>query len=308
MYLSLSNNSLLPNSFIICWLNRGIIIPTVFWGVELSSSSNYSSKIEVKTFIKLSLMFIWGGDLRCLKALVFNGVLYRKSDYLASLSSIKVILEYYFGVTKLISCIVFLSNSYDYSQLKVLAIIPIFNFLLIVEFQWFLMQLSVLPGKNLEMMAHLFPWILWAAIRIVSSFKLHLAFFIWGFKWLCHLSLHCLPTRLTKCFAILDQFFGPWISTKSNRAWSSSLDQLPFKRFLFSILLDFIITGYLKILSEQGWLCWLGLSKSLTEWRGYLEFALKADFIVYLRGFSRMLNFWWRFLSTFSLECILNKN
>jgi hypothetical protein len=30
-------------------------------------------------------------------------------------------------------------------------------FLLIVEFQWFLIALSVLPGRNFAMMAHLFP-------------------------------------------------------------------------------------------------------------------------------------------------------
>jgi len=28
-----------------------------------------------------------------------------------------------------------------------------------VEFQWFLMALSVLPGRSLAMAAHLFPWI-----------------------------------------------------------------------------------------------------------------------------------------------------
>ena len=33
------------------------------------------------------------------------------------------------------------------------------SFLLIVEFQWFLMELSVLPGRSLAICAHLFPYL-----------------------------------------------------------------------------------------------------------------------------------------------------
>jgi len=35
----------------------------------------------------------------------------------------------------------------------------ILSFLLIVEFQWFLMELSVLPGRSLAIMAHLLPYL-----------------------------------------------------------------------------------------------------------------------------------------------------
>ncbi|MFS7958076.1 hypothetical protein Hanom_Chr07g00673931 [Helianthus anomalus] len=38
-----------------------------------------------------------------------------------------------------------------------------------VEFQWFLIALSVLPCKSFAINAHLFPWIAWALIIILSS-------------------------------------------------------------------------------------------------------------------------------------------
>jgi hypothetical protein len=46
------------------------------------------------------------------------------------------------------SLILFLSSSFWMNSLILR---------LIVEFQWFLMALSVLPGKNFAMIAHLFP-------------------------------------------------------------------------------------------------------------------------------------------------------
>ncbi|KAF4363461.1 hypothetical protein F8388_016589 [Cannabis sativa] len=38
-----------------------------------------------------------------------------------------------------------------------------------VEFQWFLMALSVRPGRSLAMVAHLFPWAAWAWMMMESS-------------------------------------------------------------------------------------------------------------------------------------------
>ncbi len=62
-----------------------------------------------------------------------------------------------------------------------------FNFLLIAELKWFLMELSVLPGRYFAISAHLFPNFLWASMMIISSSIVHLSFLISGFKWLCHL-------------------------------------------------------------------------------------------------------------------------
>lgn len=71
-------------------------------------------------------------------------------------------------------------------------------FLLIVEFQWFLIALSVLkckrsnmysnlPGSSFAISAHLFPS-RWCASNIfLSSSGVHASFLMSGFKWLCHL-------------------------------------------------------------------------------------------------------------------------
>jgi hypothetical protein len=40
------------------------------------------------------------------------------------------------------------------------------TFFFIVEFQWFLIELSVLPGNILVIYAHLLPWAIWAKNKI----------------------------------------------------------------------------------------------------------------------------------------------
>jgi hypothetical protein len=57
----------------------------------------------------------------------------------------------------------------------------------IVEFQWFLIALSVRPGSRLAISAHLFPSSSCAARMVRSSSAVHGVFFISGFRWLCHL-------------------------------------------------------------------------------------------------------------------------
>ena len=83
------------------------------------------------------------------------------------------------------------------------------SFLLMVELKWFLMELSVLPFRNLAISAHLFPYYRWAWMIISSSYSVHFSFLISGFRWLCHLSLHCFPILPGRALAISDQFLAP---------------------------------------------------------------------------------------------------
>lgn len=94
-------------------------------------------------------------------------------------------------------------------------------FLLMVLFQWFFMALSVLPGKSLAIFAHWLPTLRWASTIILSSASVHAVFLMPGFKWLCHLSRHCLPMRPFKCLAMRVHFLGPYLSTSSTTFSSS---------------------------------------------------------------------------------------
>ena len=98
---------------------------------------------------------------------------------------------------------------------------------LIVELKWFLIELSVLPGRYLAISAHLLPNFTWAWIISSSSSSVHFSFFISGFRWLCHLSRHCFPILPGSYLAISDQFLAPWYFTISHRVWSSSAVQGP---------------------------------------------------------------------------------
>lgn len=68
-------------------------------------------------------------------------------------------------------------DAFDLSKLPSSTVLPdpVLNFpsstprFLSVEFQWFLIALSVLPGNSLAIDAHLFPWIAWAETIIRSS-------------------------------------------------------------------------------------------------------------------------------------------
>lgn len=105
---------------------------------------------------------------------------------------------------------------------------PNLSLLLMVLFQWFLMQLSVLPGRNFAMMAHLFPKELWANKSVLSSSSVHFFLLIFGLRWLCHLSLHYFPILFLKFEDIWDQFFGPFFFTRCIKRASSVEVQLPF--------------------------------------------------------------------------------
>lgn len=106
------------------------------------------------------------------------------------------------------------------------------SFFLIEEFQWFLMVLSVLPGKWAEISAHQFPSNWWVIYSNHSSFSLHSLFFIWGFKWLCHLSRHYFPTLSFIMLAMWDHREGPFFFTKSISFLSSSGVQAFFLRMI----------------------------------------------------------------------------
>ena len=61
--------------------------------------------------------------------------------------------------------------------------------------------------------------------KIHSSSSSQGVFLISGFRWLCHLSLHCFPMRSGKCCAIKVHFWGPFIWTSFISCMSSSSDQ-----------------------------------------------------------------------------------
>ena len=54
-------------------------------------------------------------------------------------------------------------------------------------FQWFLIVLSVRPGRRLAILAHLLPRSECASRRIWSSSSVHGVFLIAGLRWLYHL-------------------------------------------------------------------------------------------------------------------------
>lgn len=65
----------------------------------------------------------------------------------------------------------------------------------IEEFQWFFIELSVLPLRCLAISAQRLPTTLCAKYRMYSSMSDHSLLVMSGLRWLCHLSLHCLPVR-----------------------------------------------------------------------------------------------------------------
>lgn len=117
-------------------------------------------------------------------------------------------------------------------------------FLLIVLFQWFFIALSVLPGSSFAIFAHWFPTLRWASTMILSSASVHAVFLMPGFKWLCHLSRHCLPIRPFRCRAINVHFFGPYRSTNST-TFSSSCERHRSS-----------VHGMIRVLMVDGWNYW----------------------------------------------------
>jgi len=57
-----------------------------------------------------------------------------------------------------------------------------------------------------------------------------------GFKWLCHLSRHCLPMRPGRLAAILDHLRGPSLRTCSQTIRSSSSVHCRFWPVLVGVL------------------------------------------------------------------------
>ena len=101
------------------------------------------------------------------------------------------------------------------------------NFLWIVEYQWFLMSLSDRPGNCLAMFAHLFPWCSCKAIKIASSSSVHSPFLSSGSRWLTYRSRHCLPC-LPGRWAAIFAHLRPYSALLSRRILSSSTVQEPF--------------------------------------------------------------------------------
>eukprot|EP00966_Prymnesium_polylepis_P207761 4812691-Prymnesium_polylepis.1 len=74
-----------------------------------------------------------------------------------------------------------------------------------VEFQRtqeFFIELSVRPGRDLAISAHLLPSSACFEITSASSSALHAPLLIAGSSWLCHRSRHCLPLRPGSALAI----------------------------------------------------------------------------------------------------------
>lgn len=90
-----------------------------------------------------------------------------------------------------------------------------------VEYQWFLIALSVRPGNNLAISAHRFPRRAWAArIKCVSSAR-HGALSMSGSRKLSHRVRHCLGVRPGKRAAMLAQRLVPQWRTKRTITASS---------------------------------------------------------------------------------------
>lgn len=96
-----------------------------------------------------------------------------------------------------------------------------------LELNLFLIALSVLPGRSLAISHHLLPISRCILRMILSSSGDHFSFLMFGSRWLCHLSLHCLPILPGNAAAIVLQLRGPWVSTIYRRISSSSLVQGP---------------------------------------------------------------------------------
>lgn len=96
-----------------------------------------------------------------------------------------------------------------------------------LELKRFLIALSVLPGSNLAISHHLLPSLLCISTIIWSSSKFHFSFLIFGSRWLCHLSRHCLPILPGREEAIVLQFLGPCSYTRALKILSSLSDQGP---------------------------------------------------------------------------------
>ncbi|KVI09928.1 Ribosomal protein L41 [Cynara cardunculus var. scolymus] len=90
-----------------------------------------------------------------------------------------------------------------------------------VEFQWFLIALSVRPGRSLEMVDHLLPWIACARRITSSSSRVNGRCSTSGLSWLHHRRRHDFPERPGILELMRDQLRGPCCSTSFTRVASS---------------------------------------------------------------------------------------
>ena len=103
-------------------------------------------------------------------------------------------------------------------------------FRLRVEFQWFLMALSVRPERSLAMVAHLLSNLAWARRMVSSSSGVKGRCSTCGESWLHHRRRHDLPDRPGMDLLMRDQLRAPWRPTRRCSASSSSGLQGPLIR------------------------------------------------------------------------------
>lgn len=106
------------------------------------------------------------------------------------------------------------------------------SFFYMILFQWFLIELSVLPLINLANIDHFELYSLYSKNNNHSSSSVQDYFLISGFKWLCHLSQHCFPSLSLICLEITDHFLGPYYLMRVRRSLSSSIVQFFFLLFI----------------------------------------------------------------------------
>lgn len=165
----------------------------------------------------------------------------------------------------------------------------ILNLRLIVEFQWFLIALSVLPLRSLLMRAHRLP-------KVYASVHDDRILFIWptflllmnGFRWLCHLSLHCFPILPGRYFAMLLQFLGPNLSTIRMTISSSSLVQGPLTRLGFNTFCHLWrhCTSFRSLKNVEILLPIFGLKRKIN-----FVLCLEKPYSVFLTSFTSSLSF-----------------
>ena len=87
------------------------------------------------------------------------------------------------------------------------------------------MSLSLRPSKRFTISDQRVPISATAWAIMMSSIIVHFDFLIWGARWLCQRSRHCLPVRPGTLLAISVQVFVPMLSTALTSIWSSSAFQ-----------------------------------------------------------------------------------
>ena len=153
------------------------------------------------------------------------------------------------------SCLFLENQIYIQIQLPDSIYIRSWFFFFIVEFQWFLIELSVRPGNIFVISAHLLPCAVWAKKRIHSSWGFHSSFLMLGLRWLCQRYRHCLPNLPSTNLAMKDHRWGPYFSTNFRTRLSSCSVQGFFFKNLSRLFSDY---------SPESLLSYSGISSSYT--------------------------------------------